>query len=231
MVKFVLSGFSDEIDKDLNIQISELKRNNINHMEIRGVYGKGIVEYTINEVKEIKKLLDSEGISVSSVGSPIGKISITDRFKAHLDLFKHTLEIAGILSSNYIRLFSFYIPEGGNPADFRDEVLERFNSFTEAAKGTGIILAHENEKGIYGDTAERCVDIIESMNCSYVKAVLILRILYSAALKHIPSIFNAETAYRIHAYKGRFIRFWKSSSGRYGEWKDKRDSVGYKRVV
>ena len=61
MVKFVLSGFSDEIDKDLNIQISELKRNNINHMEIRGVYGKGIVEYTINEVKEIKKLLDSEG--------------------------------------------------------------------------------------------------------------------------------------------------------------------------
>ncbi|MDI9483297.1 MAG: TIM barrel protein [Bacillota bacterium] len=171
MVKFVLSGFSDEIDKDLNIQISELKRNNINHMEIRGVYGKGIVEYTINEVKEIKKLLDSEGISVSSVGSPIGKISITDRFKAHLDLFKHTLEIAGILSSNYIRLFSFYIPEGGNPADFRDEVLERFNSFTEAAKGTGIILAHENEKGIYGDTAERCVDIIESMNCSYVKAV------------------------------------------------------------
>ncbi|HAA24848.1 MAG TPA: xylose isomerase, partial [Ruminiclostridium sp.] len=35
----------------------------------------------------------------------------------------------------------------------------------------GIILAHENEKGIYGDTPERCVDIIKSMNCDYVRAV------------------------------------------------------------
>jgi len=171
MAKFILSGFSDEIDKDLNIQISELKRNNINNMEIRGVYGKGIVEYSENEVKEIKKLLDGEGILISSVGSPIGKISITDRFEAHLDLFKHTLEIAGILCSKYIRMFSFYIPEGENPQDFRDEVLERWNSFVETAKGTGIILAHENEKGIYGDIPERCADIIKSMNCSYVKAV------------------------------------------------------------
>jgi len=171
MAKFILSGFSDEIDKDLNIQMSGLKKNDINHMEIRGVYGKGIVEYTADEVKEIKKRLDSEGISVSSVGSPIGKINITDRFEPHLDLFKHTLEIAGILGSRYIRLFSFYIPGGRNPQDFRDEVIERWNSFVEAAKGTGIILAHENEKEIYGDIPERCVDLIESMNCSHVRAV------------------------------------------------------------
>ncbi|NLM27001.1 MAG: sugar phosphate isomerase/epimerase [Clostridiaceae bacterium] len=171
MVKFLLSGFSDEIDKDLDVQIRELKRNNINCMEIRGVYGKGVVDHTIREIKEIKKRLDNEGISVSSVGSPIGKISITDRFESHLDLFKHTLDIADILCSKYIRMFSFYIPDDRNPQDFRDEVLERWNKFVETAKGAGIILAHENEKGIYGDTPERCVDIIKSMNCDYVRAV------------------------------------------------------------
>ena len=171
MVKFLLSGFSDEIDKDLDVQIRELKRNNINCMEIRGVYGKGVVDHTIREIKEIKKRLDNEGISVSSVGSPIGKISITDRFESHLDLFKHTLDIADILCSKYIRKFSFYIPDDRNPQDFRDEVLERWNKFVETAKGAGIILAHENEKGIYGDTPERCVDIIKSMNCDYVRAV------------------------------------------------------------
>lgn len=171
MVKFLLSGFSDEIDKDLDVQIRELKRNNINCMEIRGVYGKGVVDHTIREIKEIKKRLDNEGISVSSVGSPIGKMSITDRFESHLDLFKHTLEIADILCSKYIRMFSFYIPDDRNPQDFRDEVLERWNKFVETAKGAGIILAHENEKGIYGDTPERCVDIIKSMNCDYVRAV------------------------------------------------------------
>ncbi|HAA24849.1 MAG TPA: xylose isomerase, partial [Ruminiclostridium sp.] len=139
MVKFLLSGFSDEIDKDLDVQIRELKRNNINCMEIRGVYGKGVVDHTIREIKEIKKRLDNEGISVSSVGSPIGKISITDRFESHLDLFKHTLEIADILCSKYIRMFSFYIPDDRNPQDFRDEVLERWNKFVETAKGAGII--------------------------------------------------------------------------------------------
>jgi sugar phosphate isomerase/epimerase len=50
-------------------------------------------------------------------------------------------------------------------------VLERWNAFKAAAKGYGVILAHENEKGIYGDTAERCLDIIEAMNSDYVKAV------------------------------------------------------------
>ena len=171
MVKFILSGFADEIDKDLDIQIRELRRNDINCLEIRGVNGKSVVEHTISEIKEIKKRLDDGGISISSVGSPIGKIGITDRFEPHLDLFMHTLEIAAILGSKYIRMFSFYIPEGRNPQDFRGEVLERWNKFVETAKGTGIILAHENEKGIYGDNAERCVDIIRSMNCDYVRAV------------------------------------------------------------
>ncbi len=171
MAKFILSGFADEIDSNLAVQMKELKKNGIHHVELRGINGKSVVEHTTKEMKEIKKQLDSEGISVSAVGSPLGKIGITDPFGPHLDLFKHTLELAAILSTSYIRMFSFYIPEDENPENYRDAVLERWNDFAGEAKGTGLILAHENEKGIYGDTAERCLDIIQSMNCSHVKAV------------------------------------------------------------
>lgn len=171
MLNFILSGFADEIDKDLSIQMRELKKNGIKHIEIRGVNGRNVVDYSAQEMKEIKKQLDDEGISVSAVGSPLGKIPITDPFDQHLDLFKHTLELCGILNSKFIRMFSFYIPEGKDPGNYRGEVLERWHQFTRTAENAGVVLAHENEKGIYGDTAERCLDIIREMNCSHVKAV------------------------------------------------------------
>jgi sugar phosphate isomerase/epimerase len=171
MAKFVLSGFSDEIDRDLQVQVKELKRLGISRMEMRFVYGKNSVDYSLAEMKEMKKQLDAAGVSVSAIGSPLGKIGIADPFGPHLDLFKHTLELARLLETRYIRMFSFYIPEGGDPADYRDEVLERWNAFTGEARGAGIILAHENEKGIYGDNAERCLEILEAMNADYVRAV------------------------------------------------------------
>jgi|BioPla2DNA2_1021312.scaffolds.fasta_scaffold08149_5 sugar phosphate isomerase/epimerase len=171
MAKFLLSGFADEIDTKLDVQVKELKRLGIDRIEIRGVNGKSIIDYTEEETKEFKKLFDDEGITVSALGSPIGKIGIKDPFSEHLDKFKHTINLAGILETDYIRMFSFYMPENENPDKYRDEVLERWYGFVEAAKGTGLVLAHENEKGIYGDTAQRCLDIIESMNVSYVRAV------------------------------------------------------------
>lgn len=171
MAKFVMSGFSDEIDRDLRVQIRELKRNQIDRMEIRFVNGKSIIDYSLKETREIKKQLDASGISLSAIGSPIGKIKITDPFGPHLDQFKHTVEIAGILETKYIRMFSFYIPKEDTPEKYRDEVLDRWSSFVDAARGTGLILAHENEKGIYGDIPGRCAEIMQAMDSDYVRTV------------------------------------------------------------
>ena len=171
MSNFVLSAFADEIDMDLKVQMDVLKKHDIHYIEIRGVNGKCITDYSLREVTEIKKSLDERGFKISSIGSPIGKIFITDDFAPHLELFKHTLNIAKILETNYIRMFSFFMPPGEAPEKYRDEVMHRWYEFVKAAKGYKIILLHENEKDIYGDTAKRCLDILETMNCEYVKAV------------------------------------------------------------
>ncbi len=171
MSRFVLSAFADEIDQDLKVQMDTLEKNDIKHIEIRGVNGKGVVTYSLDEVREIKRELDKRGFKISAVGSPIGKIGIRDDFKPHLELFRHTLDIADILQTRYIRMFSFYIPKGQSPDNYRDEVMERWSEFVKAAKGRGIVLLHENEKNIYGDTPERCLDILKTMDCRFVKAV------------------------------------------------------------
>ena len=110
----VISGFADEICASLDGQIEAIKKLGIFQIEMRGVNGRPLVEHSLEEVKVIKEQLDREGITISAVGSPIGKIGITDPFEPHFELFQKTVEIAKILNTNYIRMFSFYIPDGAS---------------------------------------------------------------------------------------------------------------------
>lgn len=157
--QFTLCAFSDEAGADLSVQIRALKENGIGYMEARGVSGKNISDLAPSEAKELKETLASDGLAIWSIGSPLGKISIDDSFAPHMEMFCRTLDTAVITGARCIRLFSFYIPSGQAPAAFRDEVMERLQRFCEKAEGSGVVLCHENEKGIYGDNAERCADI------------------------------------------------------------------------
>lgn len=171
MSRFVLSAFADEIDPSLQTQMDVLEQHGIRYIEMRGVNGKNLTQYTLEEVKSIKSQLDRRGFRLSAIGSPIGKTKITDEFDAHLELFRHTIEIAKIMETKYIRMFSFFMPEGEDPLRYRDEVMNRWRQFIKFAEGTGLILLHENEKDIYGDTPERCLDLIETLNCDRLKLV------------------------------------------------------------
>jgi len=168
----ILSGFADEIDANLAEQIRVLKKLGMSYVEMRGVNGKGLVNYEMADVKEIKKQLDAEGIRLSSVGSPIGKIQITEDFAPHMELYKHTVEIAHTMETPYIRMFSFFMPKGTVDFDqYRGEVMERLGQFVDYAKANDIVLLHENEKDIYGDVASRCLEIMQNFYGDNFKAV------------------------------------------------------------
>lgn len=171
MSKFIFSGFADEISPELDVQISVLNKLGIGYMEMRGVNGKNVSDYTPEEMKEIKKTLDKGGIKVSSVGSPIGKIGVNDDFDAHMAKLRNTIEIAKILETKYIRMFSFYPEKGQDLAECRDEVMRRIKAMVEVAKENDIILLHENEKDIYGEMAKGCLDVLETINDDNLRAV------------------------------------------------------------
>ena len=168
MKQFTLAAFADEAGSDVEVQIQALQENGVPCLEVRGVGDKNITALTVDEAKELKKRLGDAGISVWSIGSPLGKISVGDEFAPHLDTFKHTLELSRVLGAGNIRMFSFFCPKG-EAAYCRDIVFERLHQFCAAAQGSGITLCHENEKGIYGDTADRCLDILR--NFPAIKAV------------------------------------------------------------
>lgn len=154
-----LYAFADEASNTLDGQIAAMTRNQLNGLEIRNLDGESISSISLKKAGEVKAKLDHAGLKVWSIGSPIGKIGIEDPFAPHLDLLKHTLEVAAVLKAERIRLFSFYLPQGEDPALFRNQVMDRMGQMLEAAQGSGVLLCHENEKGIYGDLACRCLEL------------------------------------------------------------------------
>ncbi|MBR6411261.1 MAG: sugar phosphate isomerase/epimerase [Clostridia bacterium] len=159
MASYRICAFADEADPSLEGQIRALHENRIGLLEIRGVNGINIADLAPERVREVRKTLDDAGISVWSIGSPIGKVDIKGNRAHELDRFKKVLDSAVTLGASCIRLFSFF-GTNGDPA-YLDEVADRLSDFVREAGPTGVIVCHENEKGIYGDTADRCLEILD----------------------------------------------------------------------
>lgn len=157
MAEIKLCAFADEAGDSLPEQIRALTENGIGLIEVRAIDKVNVTKFTNEQVKEYKKMLDDAGIAVWSIGSPIGKVKIADDFQIDLDRCKRTVEIAEMFGAKAIRMFSFYGTEG--KAEYRDLVMERLSQYVETTKGTDVVLCHENEKGIYGEVASRCLEI------------------------------------------------------------------------
>ena len=161
LTKCPVSCFADEIDVSVDKQIALLQELGIGWIEFRSGDGKGVADYTEKEAEMLMSRLSANGIRISAVGSPIGIIDITQDFEPHFETYRHIVELAGILDTSFIRMFSFFMPEGEEPDKFRDEVMRRMDLMVEYAAGRNVVLLHENEKGIYGDSADRCLDLMK----------------------------------------------------------------------
>lgn len=161
MEKIIISGFSDEIAPGFCQQLAAVQEFGVTHIELRAADGVNVADFTPRKLGEVRGRLDNAGVKVSSIGSPIGKVNIEDDFGAHMEKFKRTLEIQKELGAPYLRMFSFYLPEGEGPAACREEVFQRVGALVEEARRWDAVLLHENEKDIYGDNAPRCLELME----------------------------------------------------------------------
>ena len=161
MAHYILSAFADEVSSDFTKQLEYLKSKDISYIEPRNINGTGVAAITLEEAKNAKKMLDDYKIGVSSIGSPIGKISVEDDFADHIRLFEHVMDIAELFETKNIRMFSFFYPKNTDVHTHRAAVLARLEILLELAEKRGLTLCHENEKAIYGEAPEDCLDLMK----------------------------------------------------------------------
>ncbi len=207
---FTLSAFADEISHDPQEQVAALKASRVRFIEFRSIYKTNCLMLTDEQIREFKKLLDGEGIGLSAIGSPIGKYPIDQPLEPHLDKFKRAIELCGVFGTRGIRIFSYY-PPGNDPnfdpanwPKYRDEVIRRMGAKADIAAKNNVVLFHENEHRIYGDSPERVADVLGAVNSPALRAA------YDAANYTYGNFDPVEGWEKTKAYTSHFhIKDWK----------------------
>ncbi|MBO7376807.1 MAG: sugar phosphate isomerase/epimerase, partial [Clostridia bacterium] len=156
----ILSGFTDEYSPDLELQCEAAVRLGLGHIELRGVGGRSFSKLTDAELLRVRETLDSHGLSLSALGSPLGKSPADEDDPELLSRAGRIFDAAGILGTDRIRMFSFY-PGGTSGDAFRSSVYSKLEKLLREADRRGLTLCHENEAKIYGESPERCLELLD----------------------------------------------------------------------
>lgn len=163
MKKYVLSAFADEYADSFEDQLAAMSRLGVKYTELRFLDGKNVSALTEEDILSAKALLSHYGISVSAIGSPIGKIKLDDDIDAHFAMAERVFSYAKLLGASFVRVFSFYAPDGEDIHEREAEVFALMERLVSLASKHGVTLCHENEAKIYGDTADRCLRLLEHL--------------------------------------------------------------------
>jgi len=167
---FILSGFADEISAEPGAQLETLAAESIHYLELRSAWSTNVASLTDASLAQFRREIEEAGVRVSAIGSPIGKIGIDAPVGPELERMRRIADVAGLFGTTIVRVFSFFIPAGEPPERYRQEVIDRMGALALIAAERGIVLAHENEKEIYGDIPERCADLIVSVGSPALRA-------------------------------------------------------------
>jgi sugar phosphate isomerase/epimerase len=194
----ILSGFADEISPDPQIQLATLAAESISHLELRSAWSVNVADFTTEQVAAFRAVLDGAGVRVSAIGSPIGKIPIAAPLAPELDRMRRVADVAGELGTGIVRVFSFFIPAGEPPERYRDQVTDRMGALARIAEQRGLLLAHENEKEIYGDVPARCADLITSVNSPALRATFDPANFVQCGVRPFPDAYGLLRPYLVY---------------------------------
>jgi sugar phosphate isomerase/epimerase len=167
---WTLTGFADEIADDVDVQLATLRAANLRYLELRSAWGTNVADFSSSQLHRLEESLRDAGVGVSAIGSPIGKIPVGAPLGPELDRLRRVAGTARQLRARIVRVFSFFIPGAEDPSRYRQQVIDRMGALAGVASEEGVVLAHENEKGVYGDRPERCQDLLVSVGSPALRA-------------------------------------------------------------
>ena len=166
-----ISLFTDEFGEDVYTVLQVVKEWGLKYVDFRGLLnGKGIERQTDEELRELKKTLDSYGLKVGVLQSSLCKVHLPDkeRIQEEMEKLEGVIRASEILDCKLVRCFNFwqhdqYDPKCGELAMRPDElmkVVEMFEPFKKRALEAGLILGFEN----CGQTPDEVIAFLKAIN-------------------------------------------------------------------
>jgi sugar phosphate isomerase/epimerase len=168
---FIISGFGDEIADDPARQLDVLASLDIHHLDLRGAWGRNILDFDDEDIARLEASLSERGSHVAMIASPIGKSQIAEPASFEDARLETAIRLADSFDTRLIRLFSFY-HESIPHAACRDEVVSRLGEWALRAEQAGVTLLLENEGDLWGDTPERCRELLSSVESPSLRLTL-----------------------------------------------------------
>lgn len=169
--QFTLSAFGDEIAEDVDEQLRVLHELDIGYLELRSAWGTNVLELTDEEAGRLIERCEAHSIRVSCIGSPIGKSPIDGPIEKVVDDLGRITDIAKMVGTDRVRVFSFYPESDGLQAERVEESITRLRLMAEVAVERNVRLLLENEGGLVGDTPERCRALVEGVDRPHLRYV------------------------------------------------------------
>lgn len=177
-----LSAFADEAanTKTAVEQLSVIAALGLRHYSPRFVDVSGlgkvkhVTELEPDELARLKSLHEQYGVSVTSIGSRLGKIKlldvedgshnkyVTDQQYRDTDVAM-TIRAARALDARLIRGFSFYHPKGQDPAKYVEQAADRLRPIVAACASAGLVFGLEVEANLVGQNGRMLAALAEAV--------------------------------------------------------------------
>jgi L-ribulose-5-phosphate 3-epimerase len=179
-----LGVLTDEVSPNLQEALDWAVQNRLSHVEIRTVDGSNVMNLPDGALLEISKETTRRGLFISAIASPVFKCALDptrpvqtgdtfgqqeDSVEEHYRKLDRALEIAGMLGTKRIRIFSFWREK--DPKPYEADILTHLKAAAAKAEAAGITLLLENEPSCNGGYAAEVGRLARLTASAYLKVL------------------------------------------------------------
>lgn len=170
-IMFKKGVITDEISQDFRIAVGLAAKYHLDGVEIRSVWEKGPHELNNAQMKEIKQIVDGNGLEVCGISAPFFKCDMDNsvEIESHIEILKKCCELAHYTGSKFVRGFTFW--NKGKFEDNIDNIVAKFEEPLKILEKEGITLALEFDPSVFATNASKLVEVVKSINSPFVKAL------------------------------------------------------------
>ena len=170
----IISGFTDEVSGDLDIQVRALKELGWNHIDLRTVDGKNVSVLSDEEFAHVHRTLEENGITIACFGSTVANWGreVNSDLERDLEELRTSIRHMHTAGVKYIRIMSYKVGKPvplGSPME--EQVIASIRKIVEIAEDNGVVCLHENCQTWGGQSHEHSLRLLEAVDSPALRLV------------------------------------------------------------